>query len=239
MRAEPHRFLGLMLESGLAAETLPELAEASRYSVVGRGVVECTAQRLEFIARSGSSLDADQQVIARWAGLFFELGRPQAAPRRLDQGLWLGESMMMAAAELWREAARRLAQGNRVRDRVTWVLERACEWQNFDQLARWRQRELLGEPDAAIDRCLLAAYSVVHHTSPLPLQAAHELEQQLLAAGQPLLPPPLITGRDLLKAGWPAGPAMGARLAQVRRAQLDGRLNTPEQALTFAGLPTS
>ncbi|MFM7137244.1 MAG: CCA tRNA nucleotidyltransferase [Planctomycetota bacterium] len=44
-------------------------------------------------------------------------------------------------------------------------------------------------------------------------------------------PPPLLTGIDLLAAGVPAGPAVGAALARARRLQLDGKIATKEQAL--------
>ncbi len=48
--------------------------------------------------------------------------------------------------------------------------------------------------------------------------------------------PPLLTGRDLMSEGVPSGPAMGQLLSQVRDAQIEGKLNDPEQALGFVRL---
>jgi hypothetical protein len=42
--------------------------------------------------------------------------------------------------------------------------------------------------------------------------------------------PPLLTGRDLGELGVPAGPAMGGLLRDLRQAQLDGEVRTPDQA---------
>lgn len=47
-------------------------------------------------------------------------------------------------------------------------------------------------------------------------------------------PPPLLTGADLKRLGIPPGPAYRGILAEIRVAQLDGELTTPEQALCRA-----
>jgi len=52
-------------------------------------------------------------------------------------------------------------------------------------------------------------------------------------ASEPLIPKPLITGKDLLAMGWKPGPALGAVLAEVQNAQLEGRLKTRDEALQW------
>jgi hypothetical protein len=47
-------------------------------------------------------------------------------------------------------------------------------------------------------------------------------------------PPHLVSGADLLAAGLPAGRALGAALAKVRRLQLDGLVTTRAEALAAA-----
>lgn len=49
-----------------------------------------------------------------------------------------------------------------------------------------------------------------------------------------LRPPKLITGRDLIRAGYRPGPAFGQALQAVETAQLEGEIDTPEQALALA-----
>ena len=49
----------------------------------------------------------------------------------------------------------------------------------------------------------------------------------------PIIPPPLLNGRDLLALGFPAGPKMGELLTSVQTLQLEGTLTTREEALTW------
>jgi poly(A) polymerase len=48
-----------------------------------------------------------------------------------------------------------------------------------------------------------------------------------------LRPAPLLSGRDLLAAGYPQGPLLGRILAALEEAQLEGAIDSREQALAF------
>ena len=52
-------------------------------------------------------------------------------------------------------------------------------------------------------------------------------------AKEPLIPPPLVTGRDVLALGWKPGPKVGEILEAVQTRQLEGTLATREDALAF------
>lgn len=52
-------------------------------------------------------------------------------------------------------------------------------------------------------------------------------------ASEPLIPPPLLTGRDLIALGWKPGPQFGPVLEAVQNAQLEGAVTTPEEALAW------
>ena len=47
-------------------------------------------------------------------------------------------------------------------------------------------------------------------------------------------PPPLVTGGDLIAAGLPEGPHLGALLARIRTLQLDGAIRSQSEALAIA-----
>jgi poly(A) polymerase len=51
---------------------------------------------------------------------------------------------------------------------------------------------------------------------------------------QPLIPPPLLTGRDLIALGLPPGPAFTAILHDAQSLQLEGTLTTKDQAIAWA-----
>lgn len=52
-------------------------------------------------------------------------------------------------------------------------------------------------------------------------------------ANEPLIPPPLVTGHDLMALGWKPGPHFGSVLEAVQTAQLEGTLTTKENALAW------
>jgi poly(A) polymerase len=52
-------------------------------------------------------------------------------------------------------------------------------------------------------------------------------------ANEPLIPPPLVTGRDLIDMGWRPGPKFKEVLEAVQTRQLEGTLTTREEALEW------
>jgi tRNA nucleotidyltransferase-like protein len=52
-------------------------------------------------------------------------------------------------------------------------------------------------------------------------------------ASEPLIPPPLLTGRDLLALGWKPGPIIGKILEAAQTRQLEGTLRTHEEAVDW------
>jgi poly(A) polymerase len=52
-------------------------------------------------------------------------------------------------------------------------------------------------------------------------------------ANEPLIPPPLVNGRDLIALGWKPGPGIGRVLEAVETRQLEGGLATREEALSW------
>ena len=49
-----------------------------------------------------------------------------------------------------------------------------------------------------------------------------------------LKPAPLLTGKDLIAAGYRPGPLFGMVLSEIEDAQLEGRISTAEEALRMA-----
>ncbi len=58
--------------------------------------------------------------------------------------------------------------------------------------------------------------------------------QQLQLPAAQLDPPPLLSGNDLLEAGYRAGPQFRTVLERVRDAQLEGQIETHQEALELA-----
>ncbi len=58
---------------------------------------------------------------------------------------------------------------------------------------------------------------------------------------EPIIPPPLLTGNDLIEIGWEPGPRLGEVLTKVQDMQLEKNLNSKEEALDWvnANYPSS
>ncbi len=54
-------------------------------------------------------------------------------------------------------------------------------------------------------------------------------------ADEPVIPPPLLTGYDLMGLGYPRGPEIGRLLRAVQDQQLDGTLRTRAEAIAWLG----
>jgi poly(A) polymerase len=83
-------------------------------------------------------------------------------------------------------------------------------------------------------RRLVALHSVALATEGEADVDARFARQKLALPTRLLDPPPLLTGDDLLRDGWTAGPAFREVLTAVRDEQLDGRIGSPEEALQLA-----
>lgn len=52
-------------------------------------------------------------------------------------------------------------------------------------------------------------------------------------ANEPIIPPPLLDGRDLMRLGWKPGPDLGRILTEIQDRQLEGALTSREEALEW------
>ena len=59
------------------------------------------------------------------------------------------------------------------------------------------------------------------------------LEKRDEFAAEPIMPPPLVTGKDLINLGLKPGPAFKEILEDAQTEQLEGRLCSREQALEW------
>ena len=58
-------------------------------------------------------------------------------------------------------------------------------------------------------------------------------EKMIEFANEPIIPAPLLTGKDLIEFGWAPGPKLGETLNSVQDLQLEGTLNSKEAALEW------
>lgn len=126
-------------------------------------------------------------------------------------------------------AARDLKCSNDERERITWLVAHRADPERAAAMKPAEWKPLLAHPGAGE---LLALHRAVQEARGASLEG-HALMSTRLAAGD-LDPPRLLTGDDLLALGAPRGPKLGAVLAAVRAAQLNGEVRTADEAAALA-----
>lgn len=127
---------------------------------------------------------------------------------------------------------KRLRLSNQECDDISWLAGHYRQIQNAEALTLAELKPLLADSrrDQLIEFARLA--DVVERHAP---RGATYCEQYLQQTPQELLdPPPLLTGGDLIAMGQRPGKHFATVLAEVRAAQLNERLESPEQAMALA-----
>jgi len=113
------------------------------------------------------------------------------------------------------------------------------------RLLQLRDRSDSGAGRQSHALCGCAAHEAIEHlelhridclSSNGQLDSYEYSREQLRSLPPEAIPPtPLITGRDLIEAGYEPGPRFKEMLAAAEDAQLEGRLTSREAALEFVG----
>lgn len=229
----PKRLRGfdLLVESGIMAHVLPEIIalqgceQPPEFHPEGDVFVH-TRMMLGMLPD-----DASETLV--WAVLLHDIAKP--ATRTVDDdGRIRFNGHDKAGAEMAEEILRRLKSPNALINGVAEMVSQHMNFMNVTRMKRSTLRRFIGRPtfndeielhrvDCASSNGITENYDFV-------------LEKQREFANEPVIPPPLITGKDLIERGWRPGPAMGKLLNEFQNLQLDGAL--PDRQSAIAHLDT-
>ncbi|MCG8585477.1 MAG: CCA tRNA nucleotidyltransferase [Pirellulales bacterium] len=133
-------------------------------------------------------------------------------------------------SNLVRQIARRLKLSNEESDRAAWLVENQSTCVRAEQLAWHQLQRVLIQPGADELVALDEAWARVRSQSTTGIELCRA---KLALDPAELNPPPLITGDDLVAHGVPRGKIYRELLDKVRDAQLDGRIDSRDQALAL------
>lgn len=130
--------------------------------------------------------------------------------------------------DMSRHLLERLRFSKRSVDRVEDLVGAHMKFGHVEQMRPGKLRRFLGDEDAELHLRLHEADCRGSHGR---LNALEFCRDRIRAYGdEPVLPDPLLRGRDLLALGYTPGPLLGEILAWVREEQLEGRLDDPAEA---------
>jgi poly(A) polymerase len=134
-------------------------------------------------------------------------------------------------AEMAAEMLRRLRYSNDVIDAVVPMVARHMQFMNVKQMRTAKLKRFMATPtfchELELHRVDCASSNGFTDNLEYLIAKREEFSQE------PLIPAPLITGRDLIQAGQRPGPLFTEILDSIQVEQLEGRLHTREDALAY------
>jgi len=227
--AHPTRVRGfdLLDESGLLREILPEVdklkgcEQPPQFHPEGDVFVHTRAM-LEL-------LPPEAEVSVALSVLFHDIGKPPTFRYHKDEDRIRFSGHDRVGAEMTERVMERLRFSRAETDRTVEAVRQHMVFKDVQnmrtaKLKRFMAREGFAEELELHRVDCTSSHGALDNYDFLKAKAEE-------FANEPLIPPPLVTGHDLMSLGWKPGPHFGPVLEAVQTAQLEGTLTTSEQAI--------
>jgi poly(A) polymerase len=225
------RAFELLDTAGLLREVLPEIAamkgveQPPRFHPEGDVFVH-TLLLLEKLQPDASG--SISKTLA-WGALLHDVGKPptfRIAPDRIRFDGHVDVGVKMAA-----EICRRLRFSNHETDQILALVDNHMRFGDVQRMKQSTLKKFLRLP--AFDEHL-ELHRIDCLSSHGQLDAYEYTREQMRSmAPEAIRPTPLITGRDLIEAGYEPGPRFKEILTVVEDAQLEGRLTSRDAAMEY------
>ncbi|MBI4227687.1 MAG: CCA tRNA nucleotidyltransferase [Candidatus Omnitrophica bacterium] len=222
----PGRGLDLLDQSGLLAILLPEVAatkgvqQPPEFHPEGDVYVH-TRLLLDLLKGPSPTLAL--------AGLFHDVGKPPTFQVR-ERIRFDGHDRV--GADMTERICRRLRLSNEETEKIVAAVGNHMRFKDVQRMRVSTLKRMLRQPNFLEELALHRADCLASHRQ---LDNWRFLRRKLkeFAAPQALKPSPLVTGRDLLAAGYPEGPMIGQILRLVEEQQLEGAVTSQAEAMTL------
>ncbi|MEO6119152.1 MAG: CCA tRNA nucleotidyltransferase [Terriglobales bacterium] len=221
------RAFELLDDSRLLAEVLPEVAHYKGVEQPPQYHPEGDVWTHTLMMLGG--LPAGASPTLAWSVLLHDVGKPPTFRRAPDRIRF--DNHADIGAKMAESIGRRLRMSN---DEVEQIVSIVAQHMKFPELPKMRESTLkrfLRQPG-------FDEHMEMHRLDCLGSHrdlGLYEFAQQKLATipEEQIRPTPLVTGDDLIAAGYPPGPRFKKMLAEVEDAQLEGAIHSQEEALEF------
>ena len=227
--------LNLLRETGLLAHFLPEVAALF-------GTRQPPQFHPEGDVWTHTCLMLDDEPVPRegvlaWSILLHDVGKPVTyceEPDPATGGMRIRfPCHAPVGAALAESILQRLKQPSALVEKVKAVVLGHMQFVDAEKMRRAKLRRFMGSDCFPV---LLELMRVDTLRSNGDFSTWNFLKESFGAfQSEPVLPEPLVRGRDLLEWGVAAGPKMGALLAELYDAQLEGLVTSREQARAYVG----
>ena len=222
------RAFELLDESGLLAEVLPEIARM-------KGVEQPPGFHPEgdvwvHTLMLLDQLEAGCSPTLAWGALLHDVGKPATFHRATDRIRFDGHVEVGAAIAA--DICRRFRFSNEETERVLALVEQHMRFMDAQRMKTSTLKKFLRQENfdehLALNRmdCMGALGNLDIYNFVRQQREAMPVET--------MRPAPLITGRELIAAGYKPGPQFREVLVAIEDAQLEGTISNPDEALALA-----
>lgn len=221
----PQRALDLLVDSGLMDEWIPEVSKM-------KGV----EQPPEFHPEGDVYTHVHMMVgmlknadpVVAFAVLLHDIGKPDTFS--VDETGRIRFTMHeTVGAEMTEGIMRRLRFSNQMVDAVKQCVANHMKFKDAISMKMSTLKRFMSQPYFEQEMELHRIDCSCCHADLSIYDFIREKQQEF--AQEPVIPDPLVRGKDLMELGMPPGPLMGKLLTQIQDEQLEGSLKEREQAL--------
>ena len=227
----PHRVKGfdLLVDSGLMAELIPEILDLQGCEQPPQwhpeGDVFVHTRLMLGMLEPNASLPLVLSV------LFHDIGKPATYSYDPAEDRIRFNKHDKVGARMTEEILKRFRYPNSVIEAAVTGVERHMQFANVQKMKVSKLKRFM---DSETFDDEMELHRVDCGSSHRKFDNYHFLKEKIEEfANEPLIPPRLLTGHDLIERGWQPGPAMGKILTKAQDLQLEGRLTTREEALEW------
>lgn len=223
------RGLELLVDSGLLEQFLPEFLPTRGCEQPPEFHPEGDVYVHTLIMLD--SLPADASLVLCLGVLFHDIGKPPTATydEEADRIRFNGHDRV--GARMAEEALRRLRYSNAVIEDVVALVENHMRFMHVQQMRTAKLKRFMNRPTFAEEVDLHRVDCTSSHGMLDNIDFLKEKAAEF--AAEPLIPPPLVTGRHLIELGFTPGPQFKEILEFIQTEQLEGRLDSEEAALAL------
>ena len=227
----PHNAFELLLETGLLEQILPEVVKLKGCDQPKQYHPEGDVWNHTMLALS--KLEENPSPELGWATLLHDIGKPRTLSYKED-GTPTTPAHAAVGANMSNKILRRLKASKRTIETVYNAVHHHMTFINIQQMRPAKLRRFLSDENFPLH---LELHRVDCQSASGMMDNYHFAKDKLVELeneGGTELPPPLITGKDLIEMGFKPGSRFKKILTKVQDMQLAGTMKTTEEALKWA-----
>lgn len=173
----------------------------------------------------------ERTPVTCWAMLLHDVGKPDTFERRDGRITFYGHEQL--GAEIAERVLRRMRFSSEQVHRITTIVGRHMRFIHAREWNRSTMRRFLSSDTIREDLAVHRSDCLSSHGSLANWEFVSAQLEEFEQAHEPVLPPPLLTGDDLIEMGYQPGPVFREILTAVQEQQLEGILTTSVAARQY------